>query len=68
MKTRVVREGDYYVIRIPESFIEEAGLDDEVEIRVIKSGVVAIGKAHDPRAGRREAAERLRAIGEDRLI
>ena len=67
MKTRIIRIGNSRGIRIPKSFIEDAGLENEVEIRVVGSGVL-IEKIHAPRAGWSEAAVKLRERGEDGLL
>ncbi len=67
MKTRIIPIGNSRGIRIPKSFIEEAGFENEVEIRVVESGVL-IEKVHAPRAGWGEAAEKLRERGEDGLL
>ena len=64
MKTRIIRIGNSRGIRISKSFIEDAGLVKEVEIRVVESGVLIEG-AHTPRAGWGETAEALREGGED---
>jgi len=47
--------------------IEEAGLPDEVELRA-RNGAIIIAPATGPRAGWREAAQRLRDRNEDRLL
>ena len=67
MKIRIIRIGNSRGIRIPESFIEEAGLESEAEIRVVQSGVLIEG-SRAPRSGWREAAEKLRERGEDGLM
>ena len=67
MKTKIIRIGNSRGIRIPKSFIEEAELEDEVEIRVVESGVL-IRKVHAPRAGWDEAAKKLRERGEAGLL
>ena len=67
MKTKIIRIGNSRGIRIPKSFIEEAELEDEVEIRVVESGVL-IRKVHAPRASWDEAAKKLRERGEDGLL
>ena len=67
MKARIIPIGNSRGIRIPKSFIEEAGLEGEVEIRVVKSGVL-IEKVHTPRVGWGEAAKKLRERGEDGLL
>ena len=67
MKTRIVRIGNSQGVRIPKPLLEEAGLDDEVRLRVVESGIMI-----EPRSRRRgnwsEAAELLHARGEDGLI
>ena len=67
MRARIIAIGNSRGIRIPKSFIEEAGLEGEVEIRVVKSGVL-IEKVRNPRAGWGEAAKKLRERGEDGLL
>ena len=67
MKTNLIRIGNSRGIRIPKAFIEEAGLADEVQLRVVESGVL-IERVHAPRVGWREAARKLRERGEGGLI
>ena len=67
MKTKIVAIGNSQGIRIPKTFLQEAGLEDEVEIRVVPSGVL-IEKVHTPRAGWSEAAAKIRERGEDGLL
>lgn len=67
MKTRLVRIGNSRGVRLPKPVIEEAGLSDEVELRV-RPGAVLIQPAVGPRAGRAEAARQLRARAADRLV
>lgn len=67
MKTKIVRIGNSRGIRLPKPFIEEAQLGEEVELRVVKSGLL-IEPATPPRAGWAEEAARLRDRGEDRLL
>ena len=67
MKTRIIRIGNSRGIRIPKSFIEEAGLESEVELRVVESGVL-VERVHAPRAGWSEAAAKLSERGEDGLL
>jgi antitoxin MazE len=55
MKAGLVWIGNSRGIRLPKSVIEEAGLTDEVEIRVQK-GAVVIGAAVRPRSGWADAA------------
>lgn len=67
MKTRLVRIGNSRGIRLPKLVIEEAGLSDEVELRV-RRGAIVIAPAAGPRVGWGEAARRLRERGGDGLL
>ena len=67
MKTKIIKIGNSRGIRIPKSFIEDAGLEGEVQIRVVESGVL-IERGHTPRAGWGEAAEKLIERGEGDLL
>lgn len=65
MKAKLVRIGNSRGIRLPKPLIEEAGLGDDVELRV-RDGAIVIAKAAKPRAGWAEAAKLMRERGEDR--
>lgn len=67
MKTRLVRIGNSRGIRLPKLVIEEAGLSDEVELRV-RPGAIVIAPATGPRAEWAKAARRLRERGGDGLL
>ena len=67
MKTRLVRIGNSRGIRLPKPMIEEAGLTDEVEVRV-RDGAITIAASVAPRSGWAEAAKQLRERDEDRLL
>ena len=67
MKARIVRIGNSRGVRIPKPLIEQAGLGDEVELRV-EDGALVIESARRPRAGWAEAARLARDRGEDRLM
>ena len=67
MKTRLVRIGNSRGVRLPKPLIEEAGLGEEVELRV-RQGAIVIAQAASPRSGWAEAARRLRRRGEDVLL
>ena len=67
MKTRLVRIGNSRGIRLPKPLIEEAGLTDEVDLRV-RGGAIVIAAATEPRAGWEEAAKQLREREEDQLL
>lgn len=58
MKARLVSMGNSRGVRIPEPLIDEAGLVDEVEMRV-RNGAILIAAARTPRAGWAEAAAQL---------
>ena len=66
MKARLVRIGNSRGIRLPKPLIEEAGLEEDVEVRV-REGAVVITPSPGVRAGWAEAARRLRERGGDRL-
>jgi antitoxin MazE len=64
MMARLVRIGNSWGIRLPKPLIEEAGLSEEVEVRV-RDGAVVITGARRPRSGWAQAARRMRARGDD---
>lgn len=67
MKTRLIQIGNSRGIRLPKPMIEEAGLSDEVELR-LQEGAIVVMSARSPRAGWAEAASLLRERGEDYLL
>ncbi len=67
MKARLVRIGNSRGVRLPKPLIEEAGLTDEVEVRV-RDGAIVIMSTARPRYGWGEAARQMRQRGEDRLL
>lgn len=67
MKARIVRIGNSRGIRLPKTLLQEARLEDEVELQA-EPGRILISKPSQPRAGWAEAARRMREEGEDRLI
>ena len=58
MKAKLVRIGNSRGIRLPKPMIEEAGLDDEVDIRVLDRSII-IASAEAPRTGWELAAKTL---------
>lgn len=58
MKARLVQIGNSRGVRLPKPLIEEAGLGDDVELRV-RHGAIVILAARAPRAGWGEAARSL---------
>lgn len=67
MKTKLVQIGNSRGVRIPKSIIEQAGLSDEVELRLVGSQIV-IEAASQPRAGWAEAAVERNAQGAYMLL
>ena len=67
MKARLVRIGNSRGIRLPKPLIEEAGLTDEVEIRV-RGRAVIIRPVGAARATWAEAARKMRERDEDRMV
>lgn len=67
MKTRLVRIGNSRGVRLPKPLILEAGLSEDVELRVQK-GAIVIARAALPRSGWSEAAKRLRMRSDDALL
>lgn len=67
MKTKLVRIGNSRGVRIPRPLIEQAGLEDEVELHVTESRIV-IEPVRQPRAGWADAARRLRERGDGGLL
>ncbi len=67
MKARLVRIGNSRGVRLPKPLIEQAGLTDEVELRV-QAGAITIRAAAGARTGWAEAAKLMRARNDDRLV
>jgi antitoxin MazE len=67
LKTKLVRIGNSRGVRIPKPLIEQAGLEEEVELRVTEDGIL-IEPARAPRAGWAEAARELQESGEGGLM
>jgi antitoxin MazE len=67
MKTRLISIGNSRGVRIPKSFLDQAGLEHDVELRVVGGGIMirAVGVR---RAGWTEAAERIRERKEGGLL
>jgi antitoxin MazE len=61
MKTRIVRIGNSRGVRIPKPLLTQAGLGEEVELRV-EAGAIRIESISTPRAGWAEAAEALATV------
>lgn len=67
MKTRLVRIRNSRGIRLPKPLIEQAGLVEEVELKVEEGMVIPVAGAA-PRAGWAEAAKLMRKRREDGLL
>ena len=59
MKTKLVRIGNSRGVRIPKRLLEQAGLEEDVELEVVRYGIL-IRRVHSPRRGWAEAADLLR--------
>ena len=67
MKAHIVRIGNSRGIRLPKTLLQEAQLEDEVELQA-EPGRILISKTAKPRTGWAEAAKRMRARNDDRLL
>jgi antitoxin MazE len=67
VKSRLIRIGNSRGVRLPKPLIEEAGLDEEVEVQVRGSAVVISSRAA-ARTGWADAARLMRERGDDRLL
>ena len=67
MKARLVRIGNSRGIRLPKPLIEEAGLTDQVDLRVRDGGIV-ISSSRTPRAGWATAVRALQERGQAGLL
>ena len=67
MKTKIVRIGNSRGVRIPKPLLEQAGLENEVRLRLVEGGIVieAVGPA---REGWAEAARELHERAGDGLL
>lgn len=67
MKTRLVRIGNSRGVRLRKPLIQEAGLSEEVELRVRQGSIVILPRA-GVRSGWAEAAQAIRKRSEDHLV
>lgn len=67
MKTRLVRIGNSRGIRIPKSFIEQAGLGEEVKIS-LKENALVVRPVAKAREGWADAFAEMARRGDDALI
>jgi len=64
---RIIRIGHSRGIRVPKALLEQAQLPDEVELQA-EPGRLIVRAAWQTRAGWAEAAARMHARGDDRLL
>ncbi len=67
MRARIVRIGNSRGVRLPKPLIEQAGLGEEVELRV-EEGAIVIQATNRTRAGWAEAARQLATEGNKGLL
>lgn len=67
MKTKIIRIGNSRGIRIPKPLIEQAGIEEEVEISVEENRLV-IEAAGQPRSGWDGAFRAMAARADDSLL
>jgi antitoxin MazE len=67
MKTRIIRIGNSYVIRIPDLLLEETGLRGNVEISALDHALI-IRPARKPREGWAAAFREMSRRGDDALL
>jgi len=67
MKARIVKIGNSKGVRIPQAFLRQTGLREDIEIEVHDNEIV-IRSAERPRQGWAEAFQAMAARGDDRLL
>jgi antitoxin MazE len=67
MKARIIRIGNSHGIRIPKPFLEQARLNDEVEIEVRDDSLI-VRPTDQPRAGWAAAFQEMARRGDDALL
>ena len=67
MKAKIVRIGNSRGVRIPKPLLEEAGLEEQVQLRVVEGGIM-IASVRSPRAGWADAAALANERGDDVLL
>lgn len=66
MRSKIVRIGNSQGVRLPKLMIQEAGLSEDIELRV-EAGQIVIAAPRIAREGWAEAARRAHAAGDDLL-
>jgi antitoxin MazE len=67
MKAKIVRIGNSRGVRIPKPLLEEAGLEGQVELRVVDGGII-IAAERAPRTGWADAAALAKERGDNTLL
>jgi antitoxin MazE len=67
MKTHLVRIGNSRGVRLPKPLIAQAGLTEEVDLRV-QAGTIVIARVTSPRSGWADAARKMRQREDDQLL
>ena len=67
MKTKLVRIGNSRGIRIPKPLLEQAGLQGDVDLQVVRNGIMIRGVA-SPREGWAQAAQKIQERHEHVLL
>ena len=67
MKTRIIRIGNSQGIRIPKLYLQQTGLNEEVELDVQDKEIIIRSVGH-PRQGWAEAFQTMAEQGDDRLL
>ena len=67
MKAKIVRIGNSRGVRIPKPLLEEAGLEEQVQLRVVEGGIM-IESERSPRAGWADAAALAKERRDDVLL
>lgn len=68
MKTKLVRIGNSRGVRLPKPLIEEAGLSEDIELRVRNGAIIIARAAARPRSDWAQAAKLLHEKEEDQLL
>ncbi len=67
MRTRLIPIGHSQGIRIPKPFLQQIGLEKDVDLQ-LGDGVLIISPVHHPRNGWEEAFEAMAGEGDDSLL
>lgn len=67
MRSRIVQIGDFHGVRIPKPLLEQAGLQNKVEI-VVEGDRAGLHPVNRPREGWAEAFSTMTERGDDALL